>query len=74
MDTLPMVDDVDQIRAEWLKDRIRLKACLAVLEQLNLVFDQFPELTDPTTKRGRVLANLKHNAQKQLLITWHKGE
>lgn len=57
-----------------LHDRARFRAALAVLEELNLTLDQFPELTDLTTKRGRALTNLKHRAQRELLRSWRKGE
>ena len=57
-----------------MQERVRLRAALAVLEQLNLTLDQFPELTDLTTKRGRALTNLKHACQRELLIAWRKEE
>lgn len=71
-----MFPELDVTMSEELctHDRVRLRAALAVLEQLNLTLDQFPELTDLTTKRGRALTNLKHAAQRELLIAWRKGE
>lgn len=61
-----------------LHDRVRLRAALAVLEELNTVLDEHPGWVRSTLeeqcKLSRKLNDLKHKAQRELLRSWRKGE
>lgn len=61
-----------------IHDRVRLRAALAVLEDLATVLDEHPCWVVSTLAEQRKLEgklnSLKHRAQRELLIAWREGE
>lgn len=61
-----------------IHDRVRLRAALSVLEDLNIVLDEHPgwirSTLEEQCKLNRKLQDIKHRAQRELLIAWRKGE
>lgn len=60
--------------AETVASRVRLRAALAVLEDLVMALDEHPASTSLETPQGRRMARVKHRAQAELFKAYRLNE